>query len=241
MLERVGRSFRAIAADQRGHGRSDKPATGYGADDFADDVAGLITAVGARSAVVVGHSLGARNAFAVAARRPELIAGVVAIDFTPFIEAQVFDALEARVRGGDRTFDSLASVEAYLRARYPRLPADAIARRATHGYREVDGRHRPWADAAAMAQTVQGLRAPLEPAVRRVECPVLLVRGALSTLVSEEAFGKTLELRQDFSPVVVSDADHYVPEEAPSAIADAVLRLATAVDRRAAATIRGGS
>ena len=59
---------------------------------------------------------------------------MVAIDFTPFIEREVFDALEARVAGGERAFFSLEDVKAYLRSRYPRLPEDAIDRRARHGY-----------------------------------------------------------------------------------------------------------
>jgi len=64
---------------------------------------------------------------------PDKALGVVAIDFTPFIEEAVFDELDKRVAGGDQTFDSLDDIAAYLRKRYPLLPEDAVMRRARYG------------------------------------------------------------------------------------------------------------
>ena len=224
VAERLSRSFRVIAVDQRGHGRSGRPAgVAYSAEHYAEDVAVLIDALGLRQALVVGHSLGARNALVAGARYPGKICGVAAIDFTPFIEPAVFDALEARVEGGDRVFSSHAEVRRYLGRRYPLLPRAAIARRAEYGYaRNPDGSIAPIADAVAMARTCEGLRAELAPAVGALGVPCLLVRGAASKLVSEVAFEKTAALRPDFSTLVVKSADHYVHEEAPELIAQAV-------------------
>ncbi len=50
--------MRAIAVTQRGHGDADRPAIGYRTQDFADDVAALMDALGVEKAVVVGHSMG---------------------------------------------------------------------------------------------------------------------------------------------------------------------------------------
>ena len=52
--------------------------------------------------VLVGHSLGARNAIVAGAMRPDAIAGVIAIEFTPFIDMAAFDALDTRVPAGPR-------------------------------------------------------------------------------------------------------------------------------------------
>jgi len=49
---------RCIAFDRRGHGRSDRPLTGYEYDTFADDVAALITALDLQELTVVAHSMG---------------------------------------------------------------------------------------------------------------------------------------------------------------------------------------
>jgi hypothetical protein len=46
--------FRAVAPDLRGYGASDKPPRGYDAYTLSSDVAGMVRALGARDATVVG-------------------------------------------------------------------------------------------------------------------------------------------------------------------------------------------
>jgi len=215
MMAKLSDRFTTIAVDQRGHGHSDKPESGYAADDYADDIGSLIRTLDKGPAILVGHSLGSRNAVTAAAKYPELVRSVVAIDFTPYIETEVFDTLEARVNGGDQLFKDLEAVEAYLAARYPNIPAPAIRIRAESGYHPVEGGLRPLASPSAMAQTANGLRADLAPAYRAVRKPVLLVRGENSKLVSAEALAKTSRLRPDLPVVVVPGADHYVNEVSP--------------------------
>lgn len=207
--------FATIAVDQRGHGLSDKPESGYEAVDFADDIAALIRTLDRGPAILVGHSLGSRNSVTVAARYPDLVRSVVAIDFTPYIETEVFDALEARVNAGDQLFKDLETVVAYLAARYPNIPAPAIRIRAESGYQKVEGGLRPLASPSAMAQTATGLRADLTQTYRDLRRPVLLMRGGESKLVSAEALAKTSRLRPDLPVVVVPGADHYVNEVSP--------------------------
>ena len=214
--------FTTIAVDQRGHGLSDKPELGYEADDFAEDIASLIRTLDRGAATIVGHSLGSRNAVTAAAKYPDLVQSVVAIDFTPYIETEVFDALESRVNAGDQLFPDLATVEKYLAARYPNIPADAIRIRAESGYRAVDGGLRPLASPSAMAQTAKGLRADLTPAYRAVTRPVLIMRGENSKLVSPEALAKTRKLRPDLPVAIIPGADHYVNEVSPQATLQAI-------------------
>ena len=149
-------------------------------------------------------------------------AGVIAIDFTPYIETDVFDVLEARVNGGAQTFADLPAVEAYLAARYPNIPAPAIKIRAESGYAPAEGGLRPLAAPEAMAQTAEGLRADLTQTYRDLRWPVLVVRGAISKLVSAEALEKTQALRPDLPVVVVPGADHYVNEVSPDITAQAI-------------------
>jgi 2-(acetamidomethylene)succinate hydrolase len=225
-------AFHVVAIDQRGHGHSDKPASRYEAADYVRDVMQLVDVMGRGQALIVGHSLGARNAIVAGAIEPNKIAGIVAIDFTPFIEDEVFDALDARVKGGDRSFRSHADIVAYLADRYPLMPKDAVERRAHHGYAARDGGFKPLADPGAMAATVVGLRADLERAVRDVKPPMLVVRGAESKLVSSRAFERTLQLRADVESLIVPDVDHYVPEEAPVIISNAVRQFADRLEWR---------
>jgi 2-(acetamidomethylene)succinate hydrolase len=219
LAELLAARFRIVSIDQRGHGRGPKPASGYAAEDYAHDVSQMIQ----EKTLLIGHSLGARNALVAGASYPEKVAAVVAIDFTPFIEREVFDALDARVNGGARVFASMDEVNAYLKERYPRLPAEAIERRARYSFECVDGKWRPLALPAAMRETCSRLRDDLSPFLKRIEVPVLLLRGADSKLVSREAWAKTKALRPDLPAHEIADADHYVPEEQPAAVAAAVI------------------
>ncbi len=222
--------FRTIALDQRGHGRSGKPVGPcYGAADFAGDLAALIETLDAGPAIIAGHSLGARNALAVGASRPDLVSAVIAIEFTPFIETAVMDMLDVRVDGGDRDFASRDEIRLYLTDRYPLMPGDAIERHALFGYEKTAiGIYRPLADAAAMAATSSGLRENIAPALREISTPTLLVRGALSKLVSARAFERACALRPDLEAVILADVDHYITEEQPAKTARLIEEFVTA-------------
>jgi 2-(acetamidomethylene)succinate hydrolase len=224
----LSRDFRCIAVDQRGHGLSDKPDEGYSAEDLAKDVLALIRTLDAGPAVIVGHSLGARNAVVAATIEPDLVASIVAVDFTPYIETEVLDLLESRVNGGDRLFKTREEIETYLQDRYAKMPADAIRRRAMTAFKEVEGGFRPLAYPKAMALTAKGLREDLAPAFRKLARPTLIVRGAESKLVSEAALEKTRELRPDLPVLVVDNTDHYVTEEAPEVSVKAIREFAKA-------------
>jgi pimeloyl-ACP methyl ester carboxylesterase len=80
MLPRLTRTFRVVTYDARGHGRSAKPASGYGFDRTVEDARAVIRAASLRRPIVVGHSWGANVAIELAARAPRSIAGSVLVD-----------------------------------------------------------------------------------------------------------------------------------------------------------------
>ncbi|MBO0774547.1 MAG: alpha/beta fold hydrolase, partial [Actinobacteria bacterium] len=65
--------YRAVAADLRGYGGSDKPPRGYDLVTAASDAAGLIRALGEANAVVVGHDWGGLVAWTMAAYFPKVV------------------------------------------------------------------------------------------------------------------------------------------------------------------------
>jgi len=66
-------AYDVILLDARGHGLSDKPETGYSANDHAADVAGFIQEMQLENPVVIGHSMGAVSAAVLASKNPRLI------------------------------------------------------------------------------------------------------------------------------------------------------------------------
>ena len=80
LMSRYGEQFRVIAPDQRGHGLSDKPLSRYSGEDFAADARELLNALHATPAIVVGHSIGGRNAAYLAALYPQDVKALVILD-----------------------------------------------------------------------------------------------------------------------------------------------------------------
>jgi len=70
-------SFQVIDYDQRGYGESDRPLQDYDMEVWADDVAGLIQALGLETAHIHGTSMGGMVALVVAGKYPELTRSVV--------------------------------------------------------------------------------------------------------------------------------------------------------------------
>ncbi len=70
-LPAFARCFRAIAVDNRGAGQSDKPDAPYTIEQMADDVAGLLEALGIERAHLVGASMGGFIAQMFALRHPQ--------------------------------------------------------------------------------------------------------------------------------------------------------------------------
>lgn len=228
LMERLASHFRLVGIDMRGHGRSSKPATGYAARDYADDIEALVRHLDGGPALLIGHALGARDAFVAGARANGLVSSVVAIDFTPFIDEQVFVALGERIGHGNRLFADRDAIAAALSERYPMTPPDAIQRRVTYGYRKVEDGWRPLAEAAAMVETARGMRENFEADFKSLKVPTLLIRGAESKFISPEVWARTKALRPDMRFVELPNGDHYAAEEIPGPIADEILSFSIA-------------
>ena len=80
VLPMLPRGLRIIRYDKRGHGLSDVAHGEWGMGDHVADAAAVMTAAGARDAVIVGLSVGGMIAQGLAAERPDLIRGMVLCD-----------------------------------------------------------------------------------------------------------------------------------------------------------------
>lgn len=76
-------SHRAFAIDLRGWGQSEAPPKGYGLNDLAADVEGVIDALDLRDYVLVGHSMGGKVAQLIASRQPHELAGLILVAPSP--------------------------------------------------------------------------------------------------------------------------------------------------------------
>jgi lipase len=120
-----------FALDLRGRGDSDKPEGPYGMAQHARDVAAAMKTLGYGPSVIVGHSMGAFVATALAAQNPELVSSIIMIDggYVPDLPvgvdaSQMLDAtLALRISQLTRTYDSRAAFMDFWRAQ-PNFPPE---------------------------------------------------------------------------------------------------------------------
>jgi pimeloyl-ACP methyl ester carboxylesterase len=120
---------RVVAVDLRGHGRSEEPEDGYDTDTAADDLAAVAAELGLHAPVVAGQSWGGNVVLSLAARHPDVAAGVGCVDggwlrprdgFATFDQA--WSVLAPPVLHGIR----FADVAARIRAGHRDWPADGV-------------------------------------------------------------------------------------------------------------------
>jgi len=116
MLFFLGKGFRVIAHDRRGHGRSTQTGDGHDMDHYADDLAAVTETLDLRNAVHVGHSTGGGEVAHYLARHGESRAAKAAlISAVPplmlktaanpgGLAKEVFDGLQAQLAANRSQF-----------------------------------------------------------------------------------------------------------------------------------------
>ena len=119
--------FRAVAPDMRGYGRSDRPAAieAYTQLHHVGDMIGLLDALEAETAVIVGHDWGAPVAWHAALMRPDRIRAVAALSVPYPGRGAIPPTVALRALAGDRFmymlyFQTPGLAEAELEADVPK-------------------------------------------------------------------------------------------------------------------------
>jgi pimeloyl-ACP methyl ester carboxylesterase len=216
-----------LAVDARGHGDSDwDPEARYDMDDMGRDVHEVLDRFD-RPPAVVGASMGGMASIIAQNQAPErqLFSSVTLVDVTPRMEIdgvlRIMAFMTANPHGFERLEDAAAAIAAYNPHRPPP--------RSTDGLRKVlrqreDGRwHWLWDPRFMMSkpgavggnrelteQRMAEMAERLHKAASLLTVPTLLVRGALSDLVSEQSVAELLEAVPHARYVDVSHAGHMV-------------------------------
>jgi pimeloyl-ACP methyl ester carboxylesterase len=144
--ELQARGHTVIALDQRGHGRSDAPESGYDMDSAVADLGAVIEGLGLSRPALVGHAWGGNVVLESGWRQPRAVRGIACVDGGIIELVDWFPSWEACLAAlAPPRVDhlTLAEVEARLRAEQPELPDRAIAA-SLHCFRvRDDGRIEP--------------------------------------------------------------------------------------------------
>jgi pimeloyl-ACP methyl ester carboxylesterase len=91
---------RVFAYDQRGHGASEAPASGYDLATFAQDLGGLIERLGLQRPLLAGYGWGAAVVLQLAVTQPNLTSGLALLDGGVFDFSELLPYDEALARLG---------------------------------------------------------------------------------------------------------------------------------------------
>jgi len=238
VMPALAERFDVVAPDLRGYGDSDRPAAGYDKRSMAADIANVIQALGIAPVVLVGHDRGARVAHRFALDHPALLTHLVLLDIAPTYD--IFERLDRQsVRRIWHWFfhmipdlpEALTSgrEEIYLRFMYKAgafNPA-AIEEEAIQEYL------RCFRQAGAMRAAFDDYRAggtiDLEhdgaDRGKKVAVPTLVLWGGSRMTQSADMLGVWKERCERVEGFAVPDCGHYIPEEQPTAVVNAIVKF----------------
>jgi pimeloyl-ACP methyl ester carboxylesterase len=198
-----------VMYDQRGHGRSSRPTSGYQLERFIDDLEALLDELGVAGPVhLVGNCFGGAVVFGLAARHPERVAGIFAIESEPATSDWMVKMVANLTRGRTELVleESIAEISATYGPHMARLARTAARFLTT----------------TSLADDIPASGEILAPEdFDRIQCPVFAVYGANSEMV-----GLAAELEKalpDCRSAIVPDQEHFVLAEAPEQICALIL------------------
>jgi pimeloyl-ACP methyl ester carboxylesterase len=234
VLTPLAREARVYALDLRGHGKTDKPATGYTMRDLAADVVAFMDAKGIVRATVIGHSMGGFVAQQVALAAPKRVSHLVLVgtartgpDVTGFAELE-----QAVATLPDPVPDAFVREFQLSTVHVP--VGDAFIDRAVAESLRLPSR--VWRELAA------GMRATSRAvALGRAGIPTLVLRGERDAYVSAAETDSLIAMVHASRFEVYPNTGHALHWEQPAAFARDVLafrasRLSAARNPRCRAT-----
>lgn len=219
--------YHVIALDQRGHGESQwSKEAAYSIDEHFSDLARFAEALGLKDFILIGHSMGGRNALFYAACVPEKVHRLIVVDSRPANSTESCNALKQLLLHFPLQSKSLEQVVESIQRLYPYLSAATAYHIAKFGYRRSDyGRFVPKYD-TRMSQQFEKADYTAENIwsfLSNISCPTLVVRGEESPFLSPADAKKMCSVLPRAVLREIPCATHMLFQENPAAFNRVVL------------------
>ena len=179
--------YHVLALDQRGHGESEWARDGaYSLDDHFSDISTFIELLDLKDLIIIGHSMGGRNALFYTACAPERIKGLVLVDARPGNTEMSMAALKDLLDGFRPEPKTLNDFVQGARSRYPHLSLKNTIDIINSGCEQVSDKLIPRYDPALIrgVELAGYMVEELWPFMEGIICPTLVIRGERSTFLS---------------------------------------------------------
>jgi pimeloyl-ACP methyl ester carboxylesterase len=226
--------FHILTYDQRGHGRSFQPSSGYAPQDYAGDLLQILTELGWERIHLVGHSMGGRNALEFAHLYPEKLLSLVVEDIGVEESQEAQDKIFRLLDLVPRPFSSRKEARTFFDQKYPSLIPfeDDPKTMAAYFYSNltevspgvVDWRFSLEGVKESLRQGREKTRWDL---IEGLKLPTLYLRGGDSKTFSEKMFQETLRRNPLIQGKVIENAGHWVHFDQPEAFIKALNEFLT--------------
>lgn len=220
IANKIENDFQCLIYDQRGHGRSFKPESGYTPEILAEDLNKITADLGWDRFHLVGHSMGANVAMVFASKFPEKVRTLTIEDMGPNVVADSYKYYENMLNIVPTPFNSKEEMRAFfdnefLKKFNARESSKVLISFLQANIEEkIDGKYDWRFSKNAIVEIAKAGHAKdrwLE--VSSFKMPVLLVRGETSHLLSREIFEKMMFVNPQIQGVEIKGAGHWVHYE----------------------------
>jgi len=233
--------FKITASDIRGHGQSSEYAYGKITDwrPFSKDLNDFLISKMNPPVTGAGHSMGATITMLAAASYPESFTSIILIDpvflsipeiikrkLLRFAGKEGILALPSGARSRRNRFKNIEEASAWFnrkRGLFSTWDNDFIRSFIEHAFLSRDDSSiRLKCSPETEAQMYEADSLNIWKFVKKIKCPVLLIRGEKSFVFSETMFEKFKKLVPDAQTVTIKDAGHFIPMEKPKELSSII-------------------
>jgi len=211
----LAQRYRVLALDQRGHGDSEWARdVEYSNHTMALDAAAFLDAMGLEKPVVMGHSMGGRNAMILTKMNPKRLGALVIVDVGPELSGRGREIIQGFVQA-NQEFESLDHFVENVRKYDPYRSREHIERTVKYNMlQRADGKFVSKCDATSRRLGIPRGNGPMDNVsleeVGAFDLPVLLIRGANSNILEPDAAERFRDALPRGTLITVPDCGHNV-------------------------------
>ncbi len=210
----LAQRFQVFALDFRGRGESAwGPHDEYTQSVYVADLESVREALGIQRLALVGTAMGGGVAMAYAAKYPERVTALVMNDIGPDVDGGGVNRISDRTDSTPTAFPDLKAVVNYYREQFPaaaRLSTQRLEDYARWNVRLSDNGLYVWKMDPAARHVGMGVpeQDELWRQYRSIKCPILVLRGEHSDILSRDTAAKMGREHPDARVVEVTGAAH---------------------------------
>jgi len=208
--------YHILTYDQRGHGRSFHPETGYGPEDYAEDLRLILDELRWDKVLLVGHSMGGRNAMVFASLWPRRVKKLVMEDIGPDANVIAADRVESLLGMIPTPFGSRKEAAEFLRGEFVKRnaknPNAKVLAEFFYSNLEDRGGAVDWrfSKAGILASLYEGRARDRWSQFEELGMPLLVIRGEFSQDLPRPLFDRMLQRNPNARGVEIKGAGHWV-------------------------------